>query len=164
MDRDDRVLSIVLAAEHLLRLAGIHLGGEILERLAQVLGDRLAGLRPLDEHGEILAALAQRFAQIAVFLDPAAALQQLLRRGLILPEIGSGDPLLYFLEFVRRSGGVKDSSAGRWRGAPSPRTCEAVHPAGKPNGETPVTKASPGGIAGLAILAACAASPEARPR
>ena len=90
MDGDDRVLAIVLAAEHLLDLAGLHFLLERIERLAELGVDRLAGLGPFDEHGEIVALLLERRHQIAVLLEPPAALQHLLRFGLIFPEIGRG--------------------------------------------------------------------------
>jgi hypothetical protein len=49
VNRDDRVLAIVLAAEHFLGLAGIHLCGEIVEGPAEIVGDRLTRCRPLDK-------------------------------------------------------------------------------------------------------------------
>jgi hypothetical protein len=88
MDRDDGVLAIVLAAEHLLDLAGLHFLIERLERLSEILVDRFAGLGPLDEDGEVVALSLEREDQIAIQLEPAAALQDLLRFGLIFPEIG----------------------------------------------------------------------------
>ena len=60
MNRDDRVLAIVLAAEHLLDLAGLHFLIERLERLRELRVHRLAGLRPLDEHAEVVALLLER--------------------------------------------------------------------------------------------------------
>jgi hypothetical protein len=125
VNRHDRVLPIVLAAQHLLRLTGVHLGRQLVERPAQFLGHQLARFRPLDEHLQIVAAAAQRLAEPEVLLEPAAALQQLLGAGLVLPEIRRRDTIFYFGEFLFRAGGVKDSSAGRRRGAPGPRTCEA---------------------------------------
>ena len=56
MDGHDRVLAIVLAAEHLLDLAGLHFLLERVERLAELGVDRLAGFGPFDEHGEVVAA------------------------------------------------------------------------------------------------------------
>jgi hypothetical protein len=126
MNRDDGVLAIVLAAEHLFRFAGVDLRGEIVERPDEVVADGLTGFRPFDEDGEIVDLRAQRLAQRAIFVEPAAALQQLLRGLLVLPEVRIGDSLFYFREFVGGTGGVKDSSAGRRRGARDPRTCEAV--------------------------------------
>ena len=46
MDRDDRVLAIVLAAEHLLDLAGLHFLVERVERLRELGVDRLRRRRP----------------------------------------------------------------------------------------------------------------------
>ena len=90
MDGDDRVLAIVLAAEHLLDLAGLHFLIERVERLAELGVDRLAGFGPFDEHGEIVALLLERRHQIVVLLEAPAALQDLLRFSLIFPEIGRG--------------------------------------------------------------------------
>ena len=50
VDGDDRVLAIVLAAEHLLDLAGLHFLIERLERLREFGVDWLARLGPFDEH------------------------------------------------------------------------------------------------------------------
>ena len=130
VDAHDRVLEIVLAAEHLLRLAGIDLGREFVEPAAEVFEHRFPGLHPLHEHGEILHPSPQGIGQVAVLLQPPAALQQLLRACLILPEVRIRDALLYRREFLCGAGRVKDSSADRRRGAPGPDTCEAVRPDG----------------------------------
>jgi hypothetical protein len=90
MDGQDGVAAIVLAAEHLLDLAGLHFLLERVERLAELRVDRLPGLRPLGEDGEILAALLQRFRQLALLLEAAPPLQDFLRVDLILPEIRRG--------------------------------------------------------------------------
>jgi hypothetical protein len=79
----------VLAAEHLLGLAGVYFLREIVEAPGEILGDRLTRLRPFDEHAEILGTAPQRIAEGLIVLEPAAPLQQLLRCRLILPEIGS---------------------------------------------------------------------------
>jgi hypothetical protein len=118
----------VLAAEHLLGLAGVDERRQFVERAAEVVADRLAGFGPLDEDVEIVEAAPQRLAQVAIFLEPAAALEDFLGAGLILPEVRSGNAFFDFREFVLGAGGVKDGSAGRWRGAPDPRACEAVLP------------------------------------
>jgi hypothetical protein len=126
MDGDNRVFAIVLAAEHLLRLAGIHRGRQVVEAASQIVSDRLACFRPLDENGQIVGATAERFAEIAILFQAAPALQEFLRRGLILPEVRIRDAFFYRREFFGVARGVKDSSAGRMRGEPSPDTCEAV--------------------------------------
>jgi hypothetical protein len=54
--------------------------------------------------------------QIAVLLEPAAALQRLLRFGLILPEIGRGRARLEAVQLFFRMVCFKDSSADRQRG------------------------------------------------
>jgi hypothetical protein len=119
MNGDDGVLAIVLAAEHLLRLAGFDLADQFIEAAREILGHRLPRLRPFDQHREIVDAPAQRFTQVAVLFEAAAPLQQLLGAGLIFPEVGVGDPQLYAGELVGGAGCVKDSSADRtrvWRG------------------------------------------------
>jgi hypothetical protein len=130
MDGHDRILAVVLAAQHFLGFARFDLRRQLVERPAQVVSDRLTRLRPLHEHREIVGATAERLAQLAVFFQAAAALQELLGRRLILPEVGGGNALFDLCQFGRRTGGVKDSSAGRWRAAPDPRTCEAVRRVG----------------------------------
>jgi hypothetical protein len=79
----------VLAAEHLLGLAGVHFLREIVEALGEIVDDRLAGLRPFDEHAEILGTTTQRIIQRLVVLEAPASLQQLLSSRLILPEVRS---------------------------------------------------------------------------
>jgi hypothetical protein len=133
MDGDDGVLAVVLAAEHLLGLAGVDLRGEIVEGAAEVIGDRLPGLGPLDENGEVFQPLAQRLAEVVVLFEPAAALQQFLRRSLVLPEVRRRNAFFDGLQLAGGMCGVKGSSAGRRRDAPDPDTCEAVRPTGMPN-------------------------------
>jgi hypothetical protein len=109
----------VLAAEHLLRLAGLDFGAQLVEPFRQVGRDVLPGPGPLDENGQISDAARQRRAQIDVGFERLPALQDLLRRGLILPEVGRGRLLLYSCELVGGTRGVKGSSADRsraWRG------------------------------------------------
>jgi hypothetical protein len=101
----------VLAAEHLLDLAGVDLDLEAVERLRELGVDGLARFRPFDEDGQIVVFLAERQREIAVLLQPATALQDLLRFGLVLPEIGSGGAGLEAGQFFVGAGGLKDSSA-----------------------------------------------------
>jgi hypothetical protein len=115
----------VLAAEHLLGFAGLDLRRQLVERLAEVVPDGLASLGPLDEDVEVVELALQRVAELDVFLEPATALQQLLRVGLVFPEVRSGDALLYAGELDRGAGGVKDSSADRRRVATGLRICGA---------------------------------------
>jgi hypothetical protein len=115
MDRDDGVLAIVLPAEHLLGLAGLDFSAELVEPAREIVGDRLPGLRPLDEDGQIVGTPLQGFGQVAIVFEPAPALQQLLRRGLVLPEVGIRNALLYLGELIGGTCGVKDSSADRKR-------------------------------------------------
>ena len=77
---------------------------EFVEAAREIVEHRLARLGPLDQHGEIVARAAQRLAEVAILLEPPAPLQQLLRAGLILPEVGIRDALLYRREFLLRGG------------------------------------------------------------
>jgi hypothetical protein len=126
MDRHDRVLAVVFAAQHLLGLAGIDERGEIVQAGREIVRDGLPGLRPFEQHRQVLDTASQRLAEVAILFEPAPALLRLLRGGLVLPEVGGADPLFYLGEFFRVAGGVKDSSADRRRVAPGPRICEAV--------------------------------------
>jgi hypothetical protein len=105
----------VLAAEHLLDLAGLYFLVEPFERDTEVLVDRLPRFSPFDEHGEVFALPLQRQHQVAILLEAAAALQDLLRFRLIFPEIGRGDARLEAGQFFVGAGGFKDSSASRSR-------------------------------------------------
>ena len=67
---------------------------------------------PFDQHGKVLRPPFQGVPQLAVFLEAPLTLQHLLRLGLVVPEIGGGDPLLNLLYFLRGVRGVKDTSAG----------------------------------------------------
>ena len=99
---------------------------ELVEPAREILQHGLPAFGPLDEHGEILGARAQRLAEVAILLEPAAPLEQLLRARLVLPEVRIGDALFYGCELFRGMCGVKDSSADRRRGAQGPDICEAV--------------------------------------
>jgi hypothetical protein len=126
MDRHDRVLSIVLAPQHLLGLAGVDDARELVQAAFELLEHRLTAFGPFREHTQIFRTAPQRLAQIAILFEPAAALQQLLRRGLVLPEVGFGDAPFYAGKLFGVACGVKDSSADRMRGGRGPDTCEAV--------------------------------------
>jgi hypothetical protein len=80
----------VLAAEHLLDLAGLDLLLQRVQGLTELRVDRFASLCPLDEHAEVIAALPERGHQILILFEPAAALQDFLRFGLVLPEVWRG--------------------------------------------------------------------------
>src|SRR4029453_6990140 len=125
MNGHNRVLAIVLAAEHLLRLAGVDRAGEIVEALGEIVGNWLSGFRPLNEDGKVVGPSSQGLAEVAVFPQRAPPLKEFLRGPLILPEIRIRYPLFYCGELFCGAGGVKDSSAGRMHGGPGPDTCEA---------------------------------------
>jgi hypothetical protein len=127
VNRHDRVLPIVLAAEHLLDFARFDLSGKLVEGAAEVVHDRLPRFGPFDQHGEIVDATAEGATELRVLLEATAALQQLLGGCLVLPEVWGGDSFFYLREFVRGAGSVKDGSADRGLAASDPRTCGADH-------------------------------------
>jgi len=116
MNGDDGVLAIVLAAEHLLDLAGLHVLIEDIERGGELRVDRFPRLGPFDEHREVVVLLLERDNQIAILLEPAAALLDLLRFGLVFPEIRGGRAGFYAGQFFVGLGGFKDSYADRQPG------------------------------------------------
>jgi hypothetical protein len=103
----------VLAAEHLFDLAGLDFLVEGVERLKELRVDRLPRLRPLDEDAEIVALLLEREHQIAILLEPAPALPDLLGFGLVFPEVVGGRERVELAYFFAGAGGLKDSSANR---------------------------------------------------
>ena len=70
--------------------------------------DSYPTLRPLDEHREIVALLPERQNQIAILLEPPAALVDFLRAGLIFfQEIGLGSPRIEVGQFFVGACGLK---------------------------------------------------------
>jgi hypothetical protein len=116
----------VLATEHLLGLAGVDLAGEVVERAREILGDGLAGFDPFRQHAEVFDPPLERLGELAILFEAAAALQQLLRARLILPEVRCRDAFFDSGQLFGRACGVKDSSAGQRRGGPGPDVCEAA--------------------------------------
>jgi hypothetical protein len=93
----------VLAAEHLLDLAGLHFLIERLDPGEELLVHRLAGGRPFEQHREVVGLFLEREDQVAVLLEPAAALLDFLRFGLVLPEIGERGARVEAGQFFFRS-------------------------------------------------------------
>jgi hypothetical protein len=108
----------VLAAEHLAGLGRLDIGLELVEPPGQVGVDRLAGFCPFDEHAEVIGAALQRFGERELPGQTAAALLQLLRFGVVLPEVRVESLLVDAVEFSAVSRGVKDSSADRRNASP----------------------------------------------
>ena len=115
MDGNDRVLGVQLARQQRADLAGVDVGGEGNQTGVDLGGDGLPLLRPVDEHGKVVGALAQRCGQRAILFEPPAALQTLLRCSLILPEVGIADAPLEARELVGQARFVKAPSAARPR-------------------------------------------------
>jgi hypothetical protein len=112
----------VLAAEHLFRLGRFDLDLELVERTREIGRDVFARARPLDENRQVLPATLQRIAQLAVFLEPPLALEDLLGLGLVVPEVRGGNALLDLLDLLLRMRRVKDTSASPPRACRAPRT------------------------------------------
>jgi hypothetical protein len=113
MDGDDRIGAIVLAAEHLARFSPFDLLLELVERAREVEGHVFARTGPFDQDADVAGAPRERFEQRPIFLEPPAALHDLLRLGLVAPEIGSSRARLYFGELFVEVGALKDASAAR---------------------------------------------------
>jgi hypothetical protein len=101
----------VLAAEHLLDLAGLHLLVERVERLRELRVDGFARLRPLDQDAEVVALLLQRLNEIAILFETPAALQDFLRRGRVVPEVRRCGFRFELIQFLVGTSGFKDNSA-----------------------------------------------------
>jgi hypothetical protein len=115
MDRHDRVGGVVLAGEHLARLRAFDFLLQLLQRAGEVRVDVLTGAGPFDEHADVIAAAFERLEEGSVFFEPSAALHHLLRLRLIAPEVGRGNPRLYFSELFIETSAFKDASAARAR-------------------------------------------------
>jgi hypothetical protein len=105
----------VLAAEHLLDFTAFDQAGELFDARGQLRADVLPLFRPVEQHTQIVCFRLEGRNQLDFFFDPAAALENLLRLDLVVPEVGRGGAGFYLCEFVSWAGGLKDSSAGRRR-------------------------------------------------
>jgi hypothetical protein len=99
----------VLAAEHLLRLALGDLLVELVEHAHEVVLHGLALLEPLVEHAQVVGGLGEPPGEFDILFESSPTLQDLLRLGLVLPEIGCGCALLEAVQLVSRACGLKDS-------------------------------------------------------
>ena len=113
MDGQDGGSAIVFPAEHLLDLGSFHFTPERIEPERELAGDLLTLACPFDEHRQVVAAAGKRRQEVGILFESAAALQNLLRLGLILPEIRLGDPGFQSFQFISGPGDLKDSSEGQ---------------------------------------------------
>jgi len=111
MDGHDCVGLIVLAAEHLVRLRGVHFCLEVVEATGQIGSDIFAGIGPLDEHAEIIGAALQRSLERLLVFEAPPPLHDFLRFGLVVPEAGLAGSLLYLGKLLVQASGFKDASA-----------------------------------------------------
>jgi hypothetical protein len=103
----------MLATQHFLDLRGLDFDVERLEPLSKFGVHGLALLRPFPQDRQILALPSERCDELAILFEPAAALQDFLRFGLVFPEIGRGGARLEAGQLFVGLGGFKDNSAGR---------------------------------------------------
>jgi hypothetical protein len=115
VNRNDGVLAVVLAAEHLLDFATLDEAGELLDAGSQIGGDILALAGPVEQHTKVVCLGSERRDQLDLFFDAAAALKDFLRLDLVVPEIRRRCAGLYLCELVTRAGGFKDNSGDRRR-------------------------------------------------
>jgi hypothetical protein len=101
----------VLAAEHLLGLGRVDFRLELVEPARQIGADILAGVRPLDQHAEVVGAPLERSPERLIFLQAPATLHHLLCFGLVVPEAGLANPLFDLRELFVETGAIKDASA-----------------------------------------------------
>ncbi len=104
----------MLAAQHLLELRRLDHRLEGGERALELLFDVLPRLQPLQEDEGVVLLPLQASQEVAVGLDPLAALQDLLGRLLVLPEVGPRHLLLEAGELALQLVLLKDS-----RGCPA---------------------------------------------
>jgi hypothetical protein len=83
----------VLTAQHLLGVRGVDLVLERVEGVGEIGGNVFSPLCPLEQHPDVVDLLRQAVAELDVFGEAALPLQCLLRFGLVVPEIRSGDLL-----------------------------------------------------------------------
>ena len=81
-----------------------------LDAALEVDRDVLALFRPFDEYAQVVRLLAQGLGKRAVVFDALAALQDLLRVGLVFPEVGRGDAGLEIGKLALETGFVKAPS------------------------------------------------------
>jgi hypothetical protein len=84
----------VLAAEHFLGFDGIDLRLERIEGLRQIGRDVFPALGPFEQDTDVVDLLAKAVALLEIFGEAALPLEGLLCFGLVVPEIGGGDPAL----------------------------------------------------------------------
>jgi hypothetical protein len=126
VDCQDGIGPVVLASQDPVRFRGVDLLVEPIEAAREVRGDVLTGRGPLDEDAEIVLLRLQRIDEVDFVLEAPAALEGLLRLGLVLPEIRLGDALLERRDLLARLAGLKDTSAAPRTASPGPPAAERV--------------------------------------
>jgi hypothetical protein len=113
VNRYDRILPIELPREHRPNLGGLNVALERGEALLEIGRHVFALPGPVDEHDEIVCLSPQRRGERLVVLEPAPALLNSLRGGLILPEVWRGGLRVELAQLAIEPGLVKAPSADR---------------------------------------------------
>ena len=108
-------LAIVLAAEHLLDLAGLDLLVERVEARREFGVHRLARLGPFDEHAEVVALLLERENEIAILLERRRRCWTFCASAWSFQKSGAAARTSRRVSSSSGRVGLKDSSADRQR-------------------------------------------------
>ena len=90
----------MLAPQQLPGLGDLDLARQFVQRGSQLAGDVLALPGPLDEHRQVGLALLQLADELHLLLEAVSALQDALRLGLVLPEVGLREQRLQPRQFL----------------------------------------------------------------
>jgi hypothetical protein len=87
VDGDDGVARVHGARQHGADLSGLDRLGEFREARAEIGRDIFSLTSPFDQHGQVIGLGANGLGNDPVVIQPAPALQDLLRAFLVLPEV-----------------------------------------------------------------------------
>jgi len=77
---------------------------------------------PVDQHADVIGFDLERRDELDFLFDAPAALKDLLRLDLVVPEPGRRCACFYLCELVTRACGFKDNSGDRRRASQGPDT------------------------------------------
>jgi hypothetical protein len=122
----------MLAAEHLLDLAGLDDTSEVFDAGSELRRDIFPLAGPLDEDAKIVCFGFEGGDQLDLFLDSTPALEDFLCLDLVVPEIGSRRAGFYLCELVTRPSRLKDNSGDPRRALRGPDNGGSIHRERKP--------------------------------
>jgi hypothetical protein len=117
MDREDRVVGVVVAGQHEVELALVERVREIVHRSAQILGDRLTFPGQLGARLRVLEPALQGGLRSDLLRQAGAALEKRLGLGRILPQVGMRGLLLEVPELPGAGFQIKDDLEDRGSGS-----------------------------------------------